>query len=730
MTHTVSVMLPIPAQIPYTYKAGEQMQLAPGDIVRVPLGPRQVFGVVWEEAENEAPNKIASHKLRQISEKPDCPPLPSSMRRFVEWVANYTLSAPGMVLAMVLRTPAAYDAPKLQEGLRYSGVEPDRMTSARAKVLELAREGFTWTKSGLAHASGVSGSVVEGLIKQGSFEKLYFPPLPVVGKPQSDFVKPELSAKQLAAADMLVENVKKFQSQEGAKPVSLLDGVTGSGKTEIYFEAMVQVLNDNRQVLILLPEIALTSGFLERFEQRFGTRPAQWHSDISPKMREKVWRQLAKGEIQVVVGARSALFLPFCDLGLIIVDEEHEAAFKQEDRVYYNARDMAVVRGAIANAPVILSSATPSIESRVNADLGRYQYIRLEERYKQAALPDLQVVDMRKDGPQRGRFLSPVIVAGIEAALDRGEQSLLFLNRRGYAPLTLCRACGYRFECNNCSAWLVEHRFRAQLVCHHCGHNEHVPEACPNCGTLDHLVACGPGVERLGEELLGLFGDRRIMVLSSDMAGGAKRMRIELDAISKGEADIIVGTQLVAKGHNFPLMTFVGVVDADLGLANGDPRAAERTFQLLSQVTGRAGRGGQKSIGLIQSFQPDHPVLKAIVSGKREQFYEREIAMRKSAGLPPFSRLAAMVISSTDRNKARLHANGVRLACKQNSEILVLGPAEAPIAQVRGRYRYRLLFRGEKAGDLHNYISNVLIDSPKLRGDLRLQVDVDPQSFL
>lgn len=721
MTSTVSVLLPIPAERPYTYAVGEDMQLAAGDIVQVPLGPRKVFGVVWDEPSDD----IDPSKLKEIIEKCDCPPLRATMRRFVEWVANYTLSKPGMVLRMVLRSPAAYAPPAMQQGLRFSGVEPERLTAARSKVLELVREGFMWTKSGLAHAAGVSGSVVEGLLKQGVFDKIEFAPAPVVGSPDTKFGIPDLSAIQQDAAEKLVSNIISQKC-----PVSLLDGVTGSGKTEIYFEAMDEIFKTGKQVLVLLPEIALTSGFLERFENRFGSKPAQWHSDITPKTREKIWRQVATGEVQIVVGARSALFLPFCDLGLIVVDEEHEAAFKQEDRVFYNARDMAVVRGSIAKAPVILSSATPSIESRVNANLGRYQHIRLNERYKQAALPDLRAVDMRQDPPERGKFLSPVLLEEIRKALERGEQSLLFLNRRGYAPLTLCRACGHRFQCNDCSAWLVEHRFRKQLVCHHCGHNERVPEACPNCGTLDHLVACGPGVERLGEEMLALFPEQRIMVLSSDMAGGAKRMRLELDAIAKGEVDIIIGTQLVAKGHNFPLLSCVGVVDADLGLANGDPRAAERTFQLLSQVTGRAGRSGRASIGLIQTFQPEHPVLKAIIGGERESFYEQEITARKSAGLPPFARLAAMVVSSADRRKAELHANAVRQSAKPNREILVLGPAEAPIAQIRGRYRFRLLFRAEKANELHTYLCQLLADSPKMRGDIRLQVDVDPQSFL
>ncbi len=721
MPKTVSVLLPIPADRPYTYGVPDAMQLGAGDIVRVPLGPRQVYGVVWDDQCED----IDGSKLKSVLEKCDCPPLHETMRKFVEWVANYTISSPGMVMKMVLRSPAAFSPAKKLQGLRFSGIEPERLTSARKRVLELVGDGFVWTKSGLSHAAGVSGSVIEGMVKLGCFEKIAMVPEPVVGRPEAKFSKPDLSNQQASAVDALMKTLA-----DGDHSVTLLDGVTGSGKTEVYFEAMARVFGEGKQVLVLLPEIALTSGFLERFETRFGAKPAQWHSDITPKVRENIWREVAGGEIQVVVGARSALYLPFNNLGLIVVDEEHEAAFKQEDRVFYNARDMAVVRGALAGAPVILSSATPSIESRVNADLGRYQYLRMDVRFREAALPQLSAIDMRKNPPDRGKFLSPVLVKEISETIERGEQVLLFLNRRGYAPLTLCRACGHRFECNDCSAWLVEHRFRKQLVCHHCGHNEAVPESCPNCGTFDHLVACGPGVERLGEELLSEFGEKRIMVLSSDMAGGAKRMRLELEAIAKGEADIIVGTQLVAKGHNFPLLTCVGVVDADLGLSNGDPRAAERTFQLLSQVTGRAGRTGRASKGMIQTFQPEHPVIDAIINGEREAFYQREIGARKAAGLPPFARLASVIISSVDRQKAELHAKQVRLACKAQSAVLVLGPAEAPISQIRGRYRYRLLFRADKASELHTYLRKTLADSPKIRGDIRLQVDVDPQSFL
>ena len=451
---------------------------------------------------------------------------------------------------------------------------------------------------------------------------------------------------------------------------------------------------------------------------------------MAPRAREKVWRQVAEGRIRVVAGARSALFLPFKNLGLIIVDEEHDAAYKQEDRVFYNARDMAVVRGHIGQFPVVLASATPSVESRVNAMQGRYHRAVLPARYGEAVLPDIRTVDMRRHAPARGGFLSPVLLKAMERVLERGEQSLLFLNRRGYAPLTLCRVCGHRFQCPDCSSWLVEHRFRGQIMCHHCGYHEPKPDHCPECGTFDHLVACGPGIERIAEEAAEHFPQARVLALSSDMMGGVKRLRLELEAIAEGEADIVVGTQLVAKGHNFPKMTLVGVVDADLGLSNGDPRAAERTFQLLAQVTGRAGRFGEQSLGLIQTYQPDHPVMQAIAAGDAEAFYEREIAERERSHLPPFGRLAGIIVSAPTREEAMGHARGLRAVAPDTPGIMVLGPAEAPLAMVRGRHRMRLLVHGERRADLQAFIRAMLAAGPKVRGQIRVQVDIDPQSFL
>ena len=722
----VPVLLPIPTERPYSYAVPKGVQLAPGDFVQVPLGPRKVAAVVWDEPETEG-KKVDPKKLRPIEQKFDCPPLTFETRKFVDWVAHYTVSPAGMVLRSVLRAPGALDPEIPMEGLRYLGGEPERLTDARRRVLEVLAEqkGLAWTKSGLANAAGTSSSVVDGLVKQDLFETVLIPAPPVVALPDVDVESVTLNPEQSEAADVLVNTVQ----QEKFETV-LLDGVTGSGKTEVYFEAIAEALKQNKQVLILLPEIALTSSFLERFEERFNAPPAQWHSEIAPKLRERTWRQVATGQVRVVAGARSALFLPFENLGLIIVDEEHDTAYKQEDRVFYNARDMAVVRASLGNMACILSSATPSIESRANGEAGRYKHVKMINRHGDAVLPDLTTIDMRKDPPARGKFLSPVLIHEMTASLLRNEQALLFLNRRGYAPLTLCRVCGFRFECNNCSAWLVEHRFRNQLQCHHCGHNEQVPEACPSCGTLDHLVACGPGVERLAEEVDEAFPNARIVLLSSDVLGGVARLRLELDAIAKGEADIIIGTQLVAKGHNFPLMTCVGVVDADLGLANGDPRAAERTFQLLSQVTGRAGRAGGKSVGLLQTYAPDHPVISAIASGDREAFYEREIALRKSSGLPPFARLVALIVSGTDKREVEAHAKALKFAAPQTDGFMILGPAEAPMALVRGRFRYRLLVHTQKTFDVQAYLRSWIAQGPKERGSLRVQIDVDPQSFL
>lgn len=717
----VSVLVPMPAERAYTYAVPYHLNVKVGSIVRVPLGPREVAGLVTDDACDD----VSAKKLRAITHVFDCPPIKLDMLKFIQFVAHYTLSPPGMVARMALRVPTAFDPEPPILGLRYCGGAIERLTPARSRILELAQNGLAWTKSGLAHAAGTSVSVVEGLKKLGLFEDVHVPAPAIVAMPDADFCPPILEESQQLAANTLQQAV-----EAGSFKTLLLDGVTGSGKTEVYFEAIASALKAGKQVLILLPEIALTQQFLDRFHARFGAPPAEWHSDLTPKQRERVWRQTAEGRVRVVAGARSALFLPFENLGLIIVDEEHDTAYKQEDRVFYNARDMAVARGQFGKLPVILASATPSIESQVNALQGRYQLVKLQGRFQAAAMPNLKAIDMRKNAPANGHFISPQLEHHMAETLEKGQQSLLFLNRRGYAPLTLCRVCGHRFQCPNCSTWLVEHRFRHQIMCHHCGFHEPTPESCPECGTFDHLVACGPGVERIAQEVSEIFPSARVLVLSADLIHGVKRLRLELESITKGDVDIIVGTQLVAKGHHFPNISLVGVVDADLGLANGDPRAAERTFQLLSQVTGRAGRTGIKSQGLIQTYQPEHPVMQAIVSGDVAAFYEREIDERSRHHLPPFGRLAALIVSAESRQEAELYARSLRQAAPKTQDLSVLGPAEAPLALLRGRHRFRLLIHGNRRANIQDFIQAILKGAPRAKGSVRVQIDIDPQSFL
>jgi len=534
---------------------------------------------------------------------------------------------------------------------------------------------------------------------------------------------PPLNADQTAA-------LQAIRKHSGFK-VSLLDGVTGSGKTEVYFEAIAQALEQGHQALVLMPEIALTSQFITRCEDRFGAKPAEWHSGVTASVRGRVWRAVAENKAKLVVGARSALFLPFPDLGLIIVDEEHDPGFKQDDRVHYQARDMAVVRGNLGDFPVVLASATPSIESHVNARTGRYRHVVLPGRYSGAELPKVTAIDLRKNPPDKGSWLSPILVEAVAETLAAKQQSLLFLNRRGYAPLTLCRTCGHRVDCPQCTAWLVEHRFRGRLHCHHCGFSIPLPEKCPKCSDVGSLIACGPGVERVAEEVRERFPDAKLALLSSDLIPGIIEMRQIIREIEAGDIDIIIGTQMVAKGHHFPNLATVGIVDGDLGLSQGaDPRAGERTFQLLHQVTGRAGRALAEGRGFVQTHMPEHPVMEAIISGDREAFLEREIKARRSGLLPPFGRLAALIVSARDKETAQLMARDIAHRAPPSERIDVLGPAEAPIAVIRGRHRWRLLVRAPREIDVQAYLRAWLDRLPPLKGDLRLTVDIDPYSFL
>jgi len=717
----VDVLVPVALDHTYSYRVPRGLELKPGDIVAVPLGARQAIGVVWADDVTIKPG--LHNRMKDVELKLDYPPLKPELRKFVDWISEYTLSPRGMVLRMCLRMGELGPA-RERVGVRLAGPPPKRMTSARARVLQLLADGMVRAKSEAAHEAGVSAGVINGLIDEGALETVVLPPEPVARNPDPDHDVPEFTDAQRAAADTLRMTVEK-----GGFSVTLVDGVTGSGKTEVYFEAVAEAIRKKKQVLILMPEIALTAQFLDRFAERFGVRPAEWHSEIAPRKRARTWAAVAANEVSVVVGARSALFLPYADLGLIVVDEEHDPAYKQEDGVRYHARDMAVVRARETKIPIVLASATPSVETVVNAKRGRYAHLHLPERFGGQHLPSVEAIDLRREGPARGRFISPRLAEAVKIALERGEQALLFLNRRGFAPLTLCNACGHRMACPNCDAWLVDHRFKRRLVCHHCGCSMPPPEQCPKCEAKGSFVAVGPGVERLEQEAAELFPGARILVLSSDLVDTMERLRQELDDVAQGRFDIVVGTQLVAKGHHFPKLNLVGIVDADLGLANGDPRAAERTFQLLHQVVGRAGREEGRGYGYLQTHQPEHPVMRALIAQDREAFYAAEIEVREKSGYPPFGRLASLLISGADKHATEAYARQIAAVSPIHAEVRVLGPAEAPLAVVRGRYRFRLLVKSPRGFDLSAYLREWLAAVPKAKGTLKLEVDVDPQSF-
>ncbi|MES2159087.1 MAG: primosomal protein N' [Pseudomonadota bacterium] len=723
MSSRARVLLLNAALGPLDYRVPHGMSVQPGSIVVAPLGPRQLVGVVWEEESFPDGNTVGDNRLRNLIEVVDAPPLPAPLRRLIEWTADYYLSPPAAVLRMALASMAALEGTRTVIEYRATGAVPERMTEQRAQALERIgdRQGLIRE---LALIGGVSDAVIRGLIKQDIFQPIEVSvdtPFPM---PDPAHAQPILSDAQREAATTMADAVRAHDFAP-----FLLDGVTGSGKTEVYFEAIAAAIRADRQVLVLLPEIALTEPFLERFEKRFGTVPVNWHSGLRQTERRRAWRAIASGQAQVVVGARSALFLPYPNLGLIIVDEAHEASFKQEDGVHYHARDVAVMRGLIEKFPVILASATPAIETRHQVELGRYREIKLPSRYGGAEMPQIEGLNLLTDPPERGRWIAPPLVKAIDEVMAKGEQSLLFLNRRGYAPLTLCRHCGYRFQCPNCTAWMVEHRLTHRLACHHCGHVVPTPRRCPDCKEEDSLVACGPGVERIADEVKALWPQARTAIVTSDTLSSPARVADFVKSVEAGDIDIIVGTQLVTKGYHFPNLTLVGVIDADLGLEGGDLRAAERTFQQIVQVAGRAGRGQKPGRVFIQTRMPGSEVIQALIDGDTERFYAVETEHRRRANAPPFGRFAAIIISSENADEAAQTARLIGKSAPVIEGMAVYGPAPAPLSVLRGRHRHRLLIHATRQVDIQAAIREWL-GNLVWKSGTRVAVDVDPYSFM
>ncbi|MDF8332306.1 primosomal protein N' [Novosphingobium cyanobacteriorum] len=707
---------------PLDYRVPEGVEVEPGSVVVAPLGPRQIIGVVWE-AERLPATEVPANKLRPILHVLPVPPLPAPLRRLIEWCADYYVAPLAAVARMALSSSAALRGGGTVTEYRLTGHEPARLTPQRLQAIDLLHDQQATIRE-LAEIAGVSEGVLRGMVNTGILEPVLVDSDRPYPEPDPHFAEHDLSPDQRGAADRMVTAVKAHEFQP-----FLLDGVTGSGKTETYFEAVSAAIEAGRQVLVLLPEIALTQSFLKRFEARFGVAPVSWHSSLKSSERRRAWRQVAFGEAKVVVGARSALFLPFPRLGLIVVDEAHEISFKQDDGVRYNARDVAVMRGHFEKVPVILASATPALESLQMAEAGRYERLVLPARFGGASLPEIHIVDLREKQPERGRWIAPPLVEALKERLERGEQSLLFLNRRGYAPLTLCRHCGFRFQCPNCSAWLVEHRLSRRLACHHCGHEVPTPERCPECGEPDCLVACGPGVERIADEVAEIVPEARVALVTSDTLTSPAKAAEFVEMAANKAIDVIVGTQLVTKGYHFPDLTLVGVIDADMGLEGGDLRAAERTYQQIAQVAGRAGRAEKPGEVLIQTRHPEAAVIAALASGDRDAFYEAETEARRDAGAPPFGRWAAIIVSSEDEAEAKEAARAIGGTRPDFNDVMILGPAPAPLSLLRGRYRYRLLINARRSSEVQKVIREWL-EPLRFPPGVRVAVDIDPYSFV
>lgn len=720
----VGVLLPLPFNDVFDYQAEDDTAL--GAIVRVPFGREVVIGAVWKKGKTSA---LEASKIKKIIEVLPYPPLKADLRKFVDFVAAYNMAFTGLVLKMVLSVKQVFDDPKMLKLYELSGktlAEAKLKNSdARWRVMDFLKVG-AFNRHEIAAGAGVGQSVIKTLIDSGVLQEVLVEHKKEYQKPVCGFQKVQLTDEQARAADVLCAKVGNGFS------TTLLNGVTGSGKTEVYFEAVEKAFAAGKQVLIMVPEIGLTAQWLKRFEKRFGVMPAEWHSALSPKERVDTWRAVAKGEAKIIIGARSALFLPYPDLGLIVIDESHDASFKQEDVVNYQGRDMAVVRAKYEQIPLILSTATPDLETVCNVEDGKYDEVRLTSRFAQAQLPEIKIIDLKKDKPVKGSWgvswLAPTLCEKLKENYQKGEQSILFLNRRGYAPLVICRDCGHRIQCPNCTAWLTEHRRMGKLVCHHCGYMTDIPEKCPECGSENGLAACGPGVERIAEEVKYRLPEAKTKVLSSDFVTNFKEVQQVIKEMEEGRIDILIGTQILAKGHHFPELTLVGIVDADLGLMGSDLRAAERTYQLLSQVSGRAGRGAKKGEVYLQTLYPDNAVLKALVSGNTEEFFEMEKQTRRILKMPPFGKLAAVIVSGVRQDEVERTAVLLGQTAFNDANISTLGPAPAPLFILRNKYRYRLLLKTSKDIKIQEVLRQ-WIKKVRIPASVRVEVDIDPYSF-
>ena len=736
----VAVLLIGPFNDTFDYLIEENInKINPGQIVLAPFRQRKVVGIIVSEGSKT----VSKSKLKTVIDIYELDPIPLPTIDLISFLANWNCVYKGLVLKMVLSPLEAIISPQynkvykynLEDGLSIDSIDNKKLRSKRKLVLDaLVNSDKEVYETSLIQDIGVSKTILKDMVNKNLIVEKLIKIKPDFSKNfiKSNDIKKEndkpLNEHQKNAVDKINKSIKKNEAD-----CFLLDGVPGSGKTETYFETVQTCLDERKQVLILLPEIALTPDWQKRFYNKFNFNPLVWHSDISKKKRKEIWLSALSGTAGVIVGARSALMIPISKLGLIVVDEEHEPAFKQEENVRYNARDMAVYRAKRSSATIVLASATPSLETFYNMRMGKYIHLTLPKRATGADMPDIKLLDLKLHPPQKGNWISPLLINQIQDKLLKKEQTLLFLNRRGYAPLRVCNSCGNKVKCINCETWLVEHRLDNLLTCHHCGYSKHISNICEVCGNKDQMKSCGPGVERIEEEVQRLFPEAKSITLSSDTMKNQNLLTNAIEQIKNSEVDIIIGTQMVAKGHDFPKLKLVGIIDGDIGLSGGDLRASERSFQLLQQVAGRSGRhtAGTNDKGLVylQTFDTENPIIKAIAQNNRDDFFEKELISRKNANMPPYGRLAAIILSSKFESNLDSFASDISRLAPSFKNVKIFGPAPAPMYFLRGKYRRRFLIKSDKTVN----IQKVLIDWTKKinkPSSINLTIDIDPFSFM
>ena len=711
----------------YDYRLTEPADI--GTFVRVHVMNRPCIGVIWGIGDSNLPaakikniSSVFSHKLN-VSD--------------LQWIgrmSEWTLIPMGMVLRLIVNIPDAFCPPRMEPLYAYNSDASCRMTQNRQAVADAysSNDNDAMTISDIQNIARVSNAVVRSMIKNETL-------IPVGEQPKQKNAAPityhdcgniKLNNQQQAAADTIGQSV-----QAGGFSVHLLDGITGSGKTQVYFDSAWRAYSMGRSVLLMMPEIALTAQFMSRFKNRFGENPVVWHSNLTADRRREIWHGVLDGTIKMVVGTRSALFLPWQDLGLIVIDEEHDTSYKQEDMGNYHARDMAILRAKISGIPVVLASATPSAETLENVNLGKYQHLKLTSRFGGAQLPDISTIDLRENRPEpytvdeteQTGFLSQPLCDALAETLFAGHQAMLFINRRGFAPITQCKKCGWTSVCPECSVGMTYHKRIGKLLCHMCGRTMPMPKTCPDCG--GDVSMRGVGLEKIEQEVNVRFPNARKALVSSDIITSRQSLERLVNKIEQGEIDIIIGTQILAKGHHFPNLTLVGVIDADMGLFGTDFRAAEHTFQQLFQVAGRAGRGEYAGRVLLQTYQPEHPVLTAICASDRDSFMQTDMMGRKMANMPPYGQLIAVIVEGQRESALQSYCNALRDAIPNLKGAKIMGPITAQIYQIRNWYRMRFLVAGPRNANLQPVVSHWL-ESVKQPVNIRVKIDVNPMNFM